>query len=196
MITDEKKALRKKILAERKELTPDFIMNTSKRILEKVSVLECYRAARTVMIYVSYNDEIYTHDFINQMIAEGKTVITPTCRKDHTMALCVTRRFPEDFYQTKMGILEIPEDKAELVDESDLDLIISPGLAFTLEGKRLGYGGGYYDRLFDKIRDDCLIVCPVFDSFIIKDIPTEETDLPVDIIISESKTIFVNHDLK
>lgn len=196
MITDEKKALRKKILAERKELTPDFIMNTSRRILEKVSVLECYRAANTIMVYVSYNDEIYTHDFINQMIAEGKKVVTPTCRKDHTMALCVTRRFPEDFYQTKMGILEIPEDRAELVDESELDLIITPGLAFTLEGKRLGYGGGYYDRLFEKLPERCLKVCPVFDSFIVKDIPTEETDLPVDIIISESKTIFVNHDLK
>ncbi|MBO4360707.1 MAG: 5-formyltetrahydrofolate cyclo-ligase [Eubacteriaceae bacterium] len=191
MIKDEKKALRKKILAERAAMDPEEIKALSQIILEKTQELECFAEAGTVMVYVSYNDEIYTHDLIRGMIASGKRVITPTCRNDHTMALCVTESFPEGFEKTSMGILEIPEEKAVTVSEEDIDLIISPGLAFTLEGKRLGYGGGFYDRLFARKRTDCLTVCPVIDRFIVDDIPTEETDLPVDIIVSEKKTIFV-----
>lgn len=191
MIKEEKKALRKKILSERAQMDPEQIRDLSKIILEKTAGLECFRNAHTVMIYVSYNDEIYTHDMIKNMIASGKRVITPTCRPDRTMALCVTKTFPEGFEKTSMGILEIPEETAETVSEEDLDLIITPGLAFTLEGKRLGYGGGFYDRLFAKKRPECLTVCPVIDRFIVDDIPTEETDLPVDIIVSEKKTIFV-----
>ncbi|MBO7701249.1 MAG: 5-formyltetrahydrofolate cyclo-ligase [Eubacteriaceae bacterium] len=191
MITDEKKALRKKIFALRAEMSPDEIRELSEKILAKTAELECFKNARTVMIYVSYRDEIYTHDLIKSMIASGKRVITPTCRADRTMALCVTKSFPEGFEKTSMGILEIPEEKAETVSEEELDLIITPGLAFTLEGKRLGYGGGYYDRLFAKKRPECLTVCPVIDRFIVDDIPTEETDLAVDIIVSEKKTVFV-----
>lgn len=191
MITEEKKAMRKRILAERKEIGTDAIKSASGIMFEKIKDLECYKNARTVMIYVSYMDEIYTHGFIREMIEEGKRVVTPTCRKDHTMALCVTKSFPEGFEKTSMGILEIPEEKAETAGEEELDMIITPGLAFTLEGKRLGYGGGFYDRLFEKIRPDCLKVCPVMDCFIVGDIPTEPTDRSVDILVSEKKTVFI-----
>ena len=195
MVKEEKKLLRKELLDRRNLMSDEFISNTSNKIFEKISLMECYRNAETIMIYVTYGKELITYDFINQMIAEGKKVVTPTCRKDHTMALCVTKSFPEGFERTKLGILEIPEDKAELVDETELDLIISPGIAFTLEGKRLGYGGGYYDRLFEKIREDCLILCPTFDSFFVDDIPVEEHDRTVDILISECKTVFINRYL-
>lgn len=188
----EKKLLRKELLKKREEMSDEFIKNTSNKIFDKISIMDCYKNAKTIMIYVTYNKELITYDFINRMISDGKRVITPTCRRDHTMALCVTKSFPDGFEKTKLGIWEIPEESAELVSEDELDLIISPGIAFTLEGKRLGYGGGYYDRLFEKIRDDCLILCPTFDSFFIEDIPMEEHDRFADILISESKTVFVN----
>ena len=89
-----------------------------------------------------------------------------------------------------MHILEIPLDKAVAVDEQQVDIIITPGLAFTPEGMRIGYGGGYYDRLFEKVRDDCLKIVPTFDDFIISDIPTGRYDHPVDILVSEKKVIF------
>lgn len=195
MLWEEKKALRKELLSKRELMSDEFIRNTSNKIFEKIAIMECYKKAHTIMIYVTYGKELITYEFINKMIVDGKRVVTPTCRKDHTMALCVTKAFPDEFERTKLGILEIPEDRAELVAEDELDLIISPGIAFTLEGKRLGYGGGYYDRLFEKIRNDCMILCPTFDSFFVEDLPVEEHDVSADILISECKTVFVNKNL-
>lgn len=191
MISDEKKTLRKELLQKREALSDEFIKNTSDHIFDKIKKLECYKKAQTVMVYVSYNKELNTHEFIKEMIAEGKTVVTPTCIANNEMKLCVTKTFPEGFSRSKLGIMEIKDENAETVSPKELDLIITPGLAYTLEGKRLGYGGGYYDRLFERISDECIKVCPSYDDFLVDNIPTDFHDVPVDIIVTESKTIFV-----
>ncbi len=191
MISDDKKSLRKELLKKREELSSEFILNTSEHIFSKIKKLECYKNAKTIMVYVSYNKELNTHHFINEMINEGKIVITPTCVAGNEMKLCVTKTFPGGFTTSKLGIMEIQDDKAETVSPEKLDLIITPGLAYTLEGKRLGYGGGYYDRLFEKITPYCTKVCPSYDDFLVDSIPTDFHDVPVDIIVTECKTIFV-----
>ncbi len=191
-IKQAKSLLRAELLKRRSELSEDYIKQSSFVMFEKIRSLECYEKAKCIMIYVSYQNEIYTHDFINEMINEGKKVLTPICNKDHSMTLAVTTQFPKGFKPTKMGILEIPSEDAIGAEESEIDIIITPGLAFSPNGDRLGYGGGYYDRLFEKTRKDCLKICPCFDNFIIEDIPTGFFDTPVDMIISEKRSIFIS----
>ena len=173
-----------------RDVDEEYIRKASATIFETIKELDVFKNAKTVMIYVSYQNEIYTHDFIRWCIENGKTVVTPVCREDRSMLLARTESFPEGFEETAMHILEIPLDKAVAVDEQQVDIIITPGLAFTPEGMRIGYGGGYYDRLFEKVRDDCLKIVPTFDDFIISDIPTGRYDHPVDILVSEKKVIF------
>lgn len=87
-----------------------------------------------------------------------------------------------------MGILEPDPKVAKPCPLEAIDLIVTPGVAFSKTGKRLGYGGGYYDRFFAKIaglQNPAPKVALIPESQIFDDIPTDEHDLPVDFLISE-----------
>ncbi|MBF7096540.1 5-formyltetrahydrofolate cyclo-ligase [Alkalibacter mobilis] len=187
----DKKELRKKVLAERSKFSKNYISEASNKIFNQIRNMEVYKKSNTVMIYVSYENEIDTHDFINEMIREGKRVVTPICDfSDRSMILAVTNSFPEGFEMTKFGILEMPIEGAVAVTEEEVDLIITPGVAFTRDGRRMGYGGGFYDRLLAKKRAETLTVCPCYEEFLLEDIPTGKYDLPVDIIVTPNETIY------
>ncbi len=186
----DKKTLRKELLKEREKFTEEEIDIMSDLIFEKVKSLYCFRKAETIMVYVSYGKELNTFKFIRECIEMGKRVITPICNPDKTMSLALTETFPEGFERTKMGILEIPKEKAELVNYQELDIIITPGLAFTYGGDRLGYGGGYYDRLFEIISPHVVKLCPSYDQFILDEVPTDPHDTHIDVIITPTRSIF------
>jgi 5-formyltetrahydrofolate cyclo-ligase len=71
-----------------------------------------------------------------------------------------------------------------------MDLLIIPGIAFDLQGNRIGYGKGYYDR-FLSTRKVSYIMGLAFENQIIKKIPTTENDIPVDVLVTENRIIFV-----
>lgn len=73
-----------------------------------------------------------------------------------------------------------------IIAPADLDLILVPGLAFTADGRRLGHGGGYYDRLLTQRRPHTAVLGVCFDFQLVADIPCEPHDLPVDVVITES----------
>ena len=186
----DKKTLRKEILAKRDMFTREEIDLMSELIFEKVKKLYCFQQADTIMVYVSYGKELNTFNFIRDCINMGKRVVTPICKPDKTMDLALTKNFPEGFVTTKTGIPEIPKDKAELIPPQELDLVITPGLAFTYSGDRLGYGGGFYDRMFEILEPNVVKLCPSFDEFVLDEVPTDEHDTPVDIIITPTMSIF------
>ncbi len=191
-----KKDLRKKLLAKRAEYSKEQIDEISRVIFEKIKQMETFRNAKTVMMYVTYGTELNTVDFLQYCIAEGKQVVTPICQADHTMILAKTETYPEGFVKTKMGIMEIPKEDAVAVDPSELDVIITPGLAFTMKGHRLGYGGGYYDRLFKIMPQKTVTLCPAVDEFILPYIPTGHYDKKIDVVVSEKRTVFVRRNVK
>ncbi|HDH96432.1 MAG TPA: 5-formyltetrahydrofolate cyclo-ligase [Proteobacteria bacterium] len=90
------------------------------------------------------------------------------------------------------GAFGIPEPRgAELpeVDEDEIELVVTPGAAFDMLGYRLGYGGGFYDRLFAQIRPDCLKVGIAFSFQLVDSVPHEPTDVPVDIVVTDQHII-------
>lgn len=70
-------------------------------------------------------------------------------------------------------------------DPSEFDVVIVPGLAFTADGRRLGQGGGWYDRLLLRVRDDCVTVGVCFASLLVGDLPTEPHDVQLDRVVTE-----------
>ena len=70
-----------------------------------------------------------------------------------------------------------------------IDVVIVPGCAFDLHRNRMGYGAGYYDRFLKLISDNCLKVGVAFDFQVMDEIPCDELDIPMDIIITEDKII-------
>ena len=90
----------------------------------------------------------------------------------------------KDTEKNKYGILEPNEYACEVIIDL-LDALIVPGLAFTADGKRLGYGGGYYDRLLSMKDLNAYTIGFCFKFQIIKDLPTETHDRKVDYIITD-----------
>ncbi len=192
---NEKKELRSRLLAQRENYTKEQIDEISLTIFDKVKRLKTFQHAKTVMMYVSFGKELNTIPFLLECISLGKRVATPICvPQDHSMILAETKNYPQGFVPTKMGIMEISRENAVAIDPKELDLIIVPGLAFTLQGDRIGYGGGYYDRLFEKLDDHTVLLAPSFDDFIVPSLPTGRFDRKVDILISENKSVFLRKD--
>ncbi|MDR2519495.1 MAG: 5-formyltetrahydrofolate cyclo-ligase [Eubacteriaceae bacterium] len=188
----DKAELRKELLKRRELLAKEEIDEISKLIFGKAISLQCYQRAKIVMLYIPFGNELNTIPFLEKCIEDSKTVVTPICNhKDRSMDLAVTHGVG-NMRQTKMGLWEVPREGSEFLDSSALDLILVPGLAFSLDGDRIGYGGGYYDRLFARA-PKAIRLAPSFDSFLLEGLPTEEFDLKADIILTEKRSIFIGN---
>jgi len=86
----------------------------------------------------------------------------------------------------------VVERCTQLVSFSEVDFVLLPGVAFTESGGRLGYGGGFYDRLLARFIHQPTLVAAGFTCQVVTDLPLERTDRAVDWLITEHKTICCN----
>jgi len=105
-----------------------------------------YQEANTIATYLSFPHEFQTQELIEQALKDGKKVLIPKTYPKGRMEFVVYN--PQQLAKTSFGLLE-PQGDLEVVEPSQIDLIHVPGLAFTTEGYRIGYGGGYYDRYLE-----------------------------------------------
>ena len=82
-----------------------------------------------------------------------------------------------------------PSEHAPHVSHARIDAVIIPGVAFDEQGTRLGYGGGYYDRLLPMMRPECMRVGVAFDEQVLAHIPAEEHDACVDVLVTPPRII-------
>lgn len=139
----DKKELRKKYTKIRSKIKNK--KEKDEKIRENLKNLEIYKNAKSVFVFISYRTEVDTLKIIEMIKEDGKKLLVPLVKRKEMIAVEVEGI--EDLEPNKMGILEPKEGKEEI----DVDLTITPGLAFDKEGYRLGYGGGFYDRFFEKV---------------------------------------------
>jgi len=75
------------------------------------------------------------------------------------------------------------------VDPATLDIVVVPGLAFTVDGRRLGQGGGHYDRFLPRLRPDCVTIGACFAEQIVADLPIEDHDRRVDVVATDTEVV-------
>lgn len=138
----KKAELRKKCLEIRKNLP-------FKEANEKSLPAEVYERAQTVFIYVSSKNEIGTHRLIEKMLQDKKTVCVPYCIDSDGSMICVKISSLSELREGRFGISEPIEP--EEYDKTKIELVVMPGVAFSPDGARLGYGKGYYDRFLSDI---------------------------------------------
>jgi 5-formyltetrahydrofolate cyclo-ligase len=185
----QKAVTRQVILQLRDALDPQERAAHSRLIKEALFKLPQFLAARTVMFYVSFRSEVETHDMIREALASGRTVVVPvTDMNNKRLALSRLEDFDRDLAPGIWGIPEPLQEKIRPIACHDIDLVIAPGAAFSANGNRIGYGGGFYDRL---LRESGIKACALaFEMQILSDIPHNPAqDVPVDYILTENRVI-------
>lgn len=177
MIQDKKRILRK----EMKSIS--FPFHTKKEreeiIIKQILKSESYLSCKTLLLFAGKGNEPDLSELFNEAVAQGKTVGYPKCRDNGIMIFCKVNNL--SFLKTgKYGISE-PDDTCEEITDFTDTLCIMPGVAFTKDCKRLGHGGGYYDRFLAK--NSCKKIGVTFKEYILENIPTDENDITADEVI-------------
>ena len=189
----DKKALRKKIIALRDMLSPAEIKEKSALIAEKLYSLPAYTQAEKIMFFIDFGSEVSTRKMVEETIKRGKVALAPKALpKTRELIPSQILDWDSDLAPGAYNIPEPRDDALRPCEPEDIDLLIVPGVAFDLKGNRLGYGGGYYDRFFSMLKPGVLLVALVFDLQIEPEIPVDEWDRRVDMVITEKRIIKAN----
>ena len=177
----EKQRIRQEIRMISKGLSPEYRQEASREITLKVLKLPSWKKAKTVMAFRSMPEEPDTQDLLETALREGKTLLLPRCLDGQRMAALPVKDLAE-LRPGRMGIQEppVPEEGTELPEP---DLVLVPCMAAAPNGIRLGHGAGYYDRFLAE--HPVQTVCLCFRALLRSDLPAEDTDIPVDFVISD-----------
>jgi 5-formyltetrahydrofolate cyclo-ligase len=183
-----KENLRKRLIEKRKNLPKKDILERSEIIKLRLFNLKEFKKASTILFYVSYDNEVYTHSMIKDALSLGKNVVIPiSIIQDRSITLSRLENL-KDLIRGSYGILEPRPEKIKKICIDEIELIIVPGVGFDASGNRIGHGKGYYDGLIKKSMNHMHIGL-AFEFQLVKKIPSESHDLPVKMIITEKRVI-------
>ena len=183
-LLEQKKQLRQEILHRRSQLTERQRTEKSRQISHFLLEIDEFRQANTVFCFISYLDEVDTHGLINEFLERGLTLAVPKIVGKTEMHSVRLRDWSE-LTPDRLGILT---PKSDEIVSGPFDLVVTPGVGFTAQGDRLGYGRGYYDRWFAQNQVKTRIGI-AFESQLVETLPTEATDVPLHMLVTETGVI-------
>ncbi|MDN5353140.1 MAG: 5-formyltetrahydrofolate cyclo-ligase [Clostridiales bacterium] len=187
LISEKKKNLRQEILRIRNDIPKDAHLEKSRRITEGVLTLPAFLGAKIIASFSSIRGEVDMHFINTRMASLKKQLALPRVNADHMTLSFFAVDDLETLVPGAFGILEPnPAHHAEIPYEA-LDCILTPGAAFDVSGYRLGYGGGYYDRLFSRLSAGIPKIAPAFDCQRVPEVPRDVFDTPVNYLVTEYK---------
>ena len=145
----------------------------------------------TVMSYMSYKNEFPTHELNKKILESGYRLVLPFTDSDFNIIPCIVDSY-DDLVISKLGIPEPVPAQCAVAALDDIDVILMPGVAFDTAGNRIGFGKGCYDRFIAAGEEygtgahSPLLAALAYDMQVISSVPSEETDRPCDVMITES----------
>ena len=176
-----KSELRALIARQVAALPPDYCREADGAICRHVLDWEVYQQAKAVFCYVGTDREIDTRPILQDALDRGKVLAAPLCVARGAMEARQIRSL-EDLVPGKYGILE-PRPDCPLAAPEALDLALVPCSTGSRSGRRLGYGGGYYDRFLPRTTCPKALLCR--GRLVREDIPTEDHDQLMDFLVTE-----------
>ncbi len=174
----------------RDSLTAEEISAKSEAVAGQLVKLPFYREARTIMFFLTFRSEVDTRGIVEESIRCGNRVLIPKMlTRERKLISSELLDLEKDLAP---GPFNIPEPRLEAlrpVDPGQIDLLIVPGVAFDLQGNRLGYGGGYYDRFFERLRPGVPLVALAFELQLVEQVPVEPWDRRMDWVVTERRAI-------
>lgn len=183
----QKEELRRRLLEQRKEIPESTFKKSSAEIIDKLKQEIEYRNAEIIHCYVSMNDrrEVDTHKLINEMLSSGKKVVVPVTNFQEGTLSHMQLSSYDNLEANKWGVPE-PGDGKEILP-GELELVIVPMVAGDESCNRIGYGEGFYDRFLDQVT--CPKIGLIFERNVVKKVPVEDFDVPLDKIVTESRVV-------
>jgi len=184
-----KSSLRRAVLRRRDAMDAGTRATLSRAIVDGIVGLDAYRRSGMVLAYSSFGSELQTAGFMRHVLDDGKTLVLPRVNRERRLLdLYEVRYLARDLEAGTWGIREPRPDRCPRVEPEAIDFVIVPGVGFDPRGGRLGYGGGYYDRLLAGCSMSCpLLVAGAFEIQMVEEVPVEEHDTLMDLIITEKK---------
>jgi len=179
-----KQVIREQLKSARHAISEIERERKSHRIFDAFLKSDEYKKARNILVYISKGDEVVTHFMVKRLLSSGKTLYAPKVEGEALIASRLDHWEDLDF--GAYGVLETT-NVLEILHPQELDLVLVPGVGFTPNGDRIGLGKGYYDRFLKKT--NAIKMGFAYDEQILEELPTEEHDVSLDLIITD-KTIY------
>lgn len=180
-----KRELRREYNGRRRALAPGEWARLSSVIRGRVERSDLYQDADTLLVYVSAKDnEVDTHTLIDRACAAGKCVLVPVTGAGRGEMRWALLRSRGELVRGRFNLLEPAPGKEVFVQPPENALCLVPGIAFTRDGLRLGYGGGFYDRFLASF--DGPTVGLAFEVQLASTLPVTEGDFPVAHVVTEA----------
>ncbi len=196
-ITDEKRRIRKNVLALRDAMTPAVRAEKSSRIIKRLFTTEAYRNANVILTYVNYQSEVITTALIERSLTDKKLVYVPRVAENDMDFYRITGMSSlEEGYR---GILEPSGNEIfkGKIKNSENILIVMPGAVFDEKRHRIGYGKGFYDRYLMRMEElgiavHTLALC--FECQVLQNVPYGIHDRKPDFVLTEKRLIGVKEN--
>lgn len=188
-IKEEKRRLRAKYKKLRAQCPPDVKLRLDKALTEKILSLDEYKSCDRLFIFVSSSIECDTSAVISDALVQGKKVAVPRCVNQSGKMDFYYITSTDDLEEGMFSLLEPNTDTCEKAEDFSRGLCVVPGLCFDLEGYRVGFGKGYYDRFLDVFGGTAAGIC--YSKYTLKELPRGTHDRHTDILVTEK---FINRN--
>ena len=192
-VQEEKSRLRKLLLERRDATSAEYTEIAAGRILRRLLSCREFSEALTVGAYHPIGSEVPTRGIMSEVISGGKELYLPRVTDGEAMEFCRVRDVSELERGRRYSMIMEPAGTCSEAPPRGLDMVIVPSIAASADGRRLGYGRGYYDRYLERRRGAATTVCTIlFEKQVTKKVPADLHDARVDMIITEKKTRYVH----
>lgn len=188
IITKEKNKIRTLFKSIRKNLEPDFVEKRSAIIYKKFLKIVNINKFKSICVYADFNNEVSTKNIINYAIKNNIKVSIPYIVDEYKMKLKYIKNYDKDINRNTILKNGEPFEYCKDASIKEISMFIIPALAFDEHCNRLGFGKGYYDNIL-KLNKKALRIGLAYDYQILPNIPKDDNDEILDIIISENKVI-------
>lgn len=186
----DKAALRRELLKRRDAMTPEVRKEKDAGIHERLSSLVEIVDSDVLLLFASFRTEVDTLSLIEKFLAAGKRIILPKVIREHRLLILYELR---DMSELAPGYMGIPEPSLTSDERrcriAEMDAAVIPGAGFDLSCNRIGYGGGYYDKLLSGLDAGIPLICPAYEEQIVEAIPAEPHDRKINIVVTDKRVI-------
>ncbi|MBI5049643.1 MAG: 5-formyltetrahydrofolate cyclo-ligase [Nitrospirae bacterium] len=192
----KKDNLREKLLKKRDCIEPWKRQEKAAGIMKRLFSMPEFRSAKKILFYASFKSEVNTIPCLDAAIEAGKRVILPVVDKKQKRLKLVEIKDISELMPGYLGILEPSVPKSRERKLREIDLAILPGAGFDVNGNRIGYGAGYYDKLLgcepyriSGLKKHIATIALAFEKQIVPRVPNEGHDVKIDKIVTETRVI-------